>query len=65
MGAAERAAVTDAVSRVIRDGPWILGPVVEQFERDFGTYLGGLNVVGVGNGTDVLAIAFAALDLPP
>src|SRR5450756_1403441 len=65
MGAAERAAITDAVARVIRDGPWILGPVVEQFEREFGTYFGGLNVVGVGNGTDALAIAFAALDLPP
>lgn len=65
IGAAERAAITDAVARVITDGPWILGPVVEQFERVFGTYLGGLNVVGVGNGTDALAIAFATLDLPP
>jgi dTDP-3-amino-2,3,6-trideoxy-4-keto-D-glucose/dTDP-3-amino-3,4,6-trideoxy-alpha-D-glucose/dTDP-2,6-dideoxy-D-kanosamine transaminase len=60
----ERAAVTEAIERVVMDGPWIGGASVEQFESDFATYLGGTEVVGVANGTDALALAFAALELP-
>ena len=60
---AERAAVTEAIARVVTDGPWIGGSAVERFESDFADYLGATEVVGVGNGTDALALAFAALDL--
>lgn len=64
LGDDERAAVLDAVQRVISDGPWILGPIVEQFESEFATYLGTDDVVGVGNGTDALVIALTTLELP-
>lgn len=47
---------------------WVGGEPVAGFERAFGAYLGldsGREVVGVGNGTDALALAFAALGLRP
>jgi aminotransferase EvaB len=60
----ERAAVTEAIARVVTDGPWIGGAAVDTFESEFADYLGANEVVGVGNGTDALAVAFAVLDLP-
>lgn len=62
---AEREAVDEAVARVIHEGPWILGPEVTGFEDAWGRYAGLQHAVGVGNGTDALAIAFTALDLTP
>jgi aminotransferase EvaB len=61
----ERAAIEAAIARVVRDGPWIGGPAVAQFESDFAAYLGAREVLGVANGTDALALAFAALELAP
>ncbi len=61
---AERAAVAEAIARILTDGPWVGGAPVAQFESDFATYLGGTEVVGVANGTDALAVAFATLELP-
>ena len=49
-------------------GPsWVGGRPVAAFERDFASYLGAgdREVVGVGNGTDALAVAFGALGLAP
>lgn len=61
----EAAAVREAVDRVLRDGPWILGEPVRRFEDDLAAYAGHACVVGVGNGTDALVVALAALDLAP
>lgn len=64
----ESAAVRAAVADVLDSGPLILGPHVERFERAFADYLadGGRarEVVGVGNGSDALAIVLTALALP-
>jgi dTDP-4-amino-4,6-dideoxygalactose transaminase len=65
LGDDEAAAVRAAVERVIADGPWILGPEVESFEADFAAYAGLPHAVGVGNGTDALAVAMSALGLAP
>ena len=62
---AESEAIREAVARVIHDGPWILGPEVTGFEEAWGQYADLRNAVGVGNGTDALAIAFTALGLSP
>ena len=62
---AEADAVHEAVARVIHDGPWILGPEVSGFEEAWGRYAGLRHAVGVGNGTDALAIALSALGLSP
>lgn len=65
---AEAEAVRAAVADVLESGPLILGPHVERFERSFADYLAGdgsaPEVVGVGNGSDALAIVLAALSLP-
>ena len=65
LGSAEAADVRRAVERILAEGPWVLGPPVERFERDFAAYTGIPHVVGVGNGTDALVLAFAALGLRP
>jgi len=64
----EAAAVGAAVQSVLRGPVWVGGEPVAAFERDFAAYLGapaGRDVVGVGNGTDALAVAFGALGLRP
>lgn len=44
---------------------FILGDSVANFERQFSNYLGGgLDVIGVGNGTDAIEIALRSLQLP-
>lgn len=66
MAPVEAAAVRDAVDAVLRGPHWILGEAVEHFEHAWGAYVGrpGEHVVGVGNGTDALVIAFFAVALP-
>jgi dTDP-4-amino-4,6-dideoxygalactose transaminase len=54
-----------AIAGVIDSGRFILGPEVEQFERDLADYLGVRHVIGVANGTDALAIALRCLGVEP
>ncbi len=64
--AAIRAEVLQAVADVLDSGQLILGPRVEQFERNFARWIGaGVQGVGVANGTDALAIALRALNVGP
>lgn len=67
MAPEEAWAVREAVAGVLSGPTWILGEEVARFEADFAAYLGTLPelVVGVGNGTDALAVAMSALDLRP
>ena len=66
MAPEEAAAVREAAAVVMAGTSWILGESVARFESDFATYLGqpAELAVGVGNGTDALAVAMAALELP-
>jgi aminotransferase EvaB len=57
--------VIQAVESVLASGSLILGPKVLAFEESFARFLGGGNAVGVGNGTDALAIALRALKIGP
>ncbi len=63
--AAIREEILAAVHEVLASGSLILGPRVRQFEENFARFLGGGHAVGVGNGTDSLAIALRALDVGP
>jgi dTDP-4-amino-4,6-dideoxygalactose transaminase len=55
--------VNDAVRRVIEAGWFILGPEVEAFEAEFAAASGARHAVGVGTGTDALALILRALNI--
>ena len=52
-----------AVEHVVRSGWYVLGEEVGAFEREFAAYCGVADAIGVGNGSDALELAIAALDL--
>jgi dTDP-3-amino-3,4,6-trideoxy-alpha-D-glucose transaminase len=56
-------AVRDAIERVIRRGWFILGPEVEAFEAEFAASSGAAHAIGVGNGTDALALSLRAMGI--
>jgi len=56
----DRAAIDAAIARVIDRGWFILGPELEHFEKAFAASTGAGHAIGVGNGTDALAIALRA-----
>jgi len=60
-----RAALLDAVGRVLDHGRFILGPEHDEFERAVADWCGRKWCVGVGSGTDALYLALRALDLGP
>ncbi|MGE5815719.1 MAG: DegT/DnrJ/EryC1/StrS family aminotransferase, partial [Acidobacteriota bacterium] len=59
--AEDAAAVRTAIDRVIDRGWFILGPEVEAFEQEFAAACSVLYAVGVGTGTDAIALALRAL----
>lgn len=52
-----------ALRRVLESGPYILGPEVGAFESEFASYHGLNYCVGVGSGTDALALSLRALNI--
>ena len=61
----DAAAVRGAIDRVIARGWFILGPEVEAFESEFATAMGARYSVGVGTGTDAIALTLRALGIGP
>jgi len=59
----DRAAVAGAIDRVVTRGRFILGPEVEAFETEFARASGAAHAVGVGNGTDAIALTLRALGI--
>jgi dTDP-4-amino-4,6-dideoxygalactose transaminase len=57
--------IDDAIARVLESGWYIGGSETERFERDFATYCGAAECVGVGNGLDALHLALKAFDIGP
>jgi dTDP-4-amino-4,6-dideoxygalactose transaminase len=55
--------IGSAVLRVLKSGWYILGKELENFEKEFASYLGVRYAVGVASGTDALKIALRALGL--
>ena len=54
-------AVRAAIDRVITRGWFILGPELEAFESEFAQASGAAQAVGVGTGTDAIALTLRAL----
>ena len=55
--------VRAAIDRVIERGWFILGPEVVSFEEEFAAASGAAHAVGVGNGTDAIALILRALGI--
>jgi dTDP-4-amino-4,6-dideoxygalactose transaminase len=54
-------AIDAALQRVLRGGRYILGPEVAAFEQEFAAFVGAKHGLGVGNGTDAIAVALRAI----
>ena len=61
----DRPAIDAAIRRVVDRGWYVLGPEVEAFERSFAKATGAAHAVGVGTGTDAIAIVLRALGIGP
>jgi dTDP-3-amino-3,4,6-trideoxy-alpha-D-glucose transaminase len=61
----DRTSIAEAIDRVVTRGWFVLGPEVEAFEREFAAASGAAHAVGVGNGTDAIALVLRALDVGP
>ena len=61
----DAADVRAAIERVIARGWFVLGPEVDAFERQFASASGASHAVGVGTGTDAIALILRALDIGP
>ncbi len=59
------AIVREGIDRVITRGWFILGPELEAFEAEFATAAGAQHAVGVGTGTDAIALTLRALGIGP
>jgi dTDP-3-amino-3,4,6-trideoxy-alpha-D-glucose transaminase len=61
----DAADVRAAMERVVSRGWFVLGPELEAFEQEFATAMGASHAVGVGTGTDALALALRAAGVGP
>ena len=59
----DAADVRRAIDRVIERGWFILGPEVSGFEQEFAATSGAAHAVGVGTGTDAIALILRALGI--
>lgn len=57
--------IDQAIARVTNGGFYILGEETRNFEIEFAEYVGVAHCIGVGNGTDALAIALRAVGIRP
>src|ERR1700730_11695089 len=62
---AERTAILDAVAAVLQHGRIVLGPEVQEFERNVAALCHRRHAVGVGSGTDALILGLKALGIGP
>ena len=59
----DAAVIRAAIDRVIARGWFILGPEVDAFESEFAAAMGATYAVGVGTGTDAIALILRALGI--
>jgi len=56
-----RAEIHPAIQKVLKNQVFILGPVVEAFEKEMATFLGVPYAIGVASGTDALLLSLMAM----
>ncbi|MEA3223414.1 MAG: DegT/DnrJ/EryC1/StrS family aminotransferase [Thermodesulfobacteriota bacterium] len=57
--------IKEGIARVLNSGRYILGPELEEFEREFATLCNARFCIGTASGTDALFLALKALDVGP
>lgn len=57
--------IDGAIKGVLERGAFILGPNVEEFEREFAKFLGARHVIGCANGSDALEMVYRAWGIKP
>jgi dTDP-4-amino-4,6-dideoxygalactose transaminase len=59
------AEIVDAVAEIISGGQFILGPVVEEFEKAVASRIGVRHAIGMNSGTDAIWLCLIALGIGP
>ena len=57
--------LTEAFSRVLRSGHFIMGPDVTTFEAEVAKFVGTKHAIGASSGTDAILLALMALGIGP
>jgi dTDP-4-amino-4,6-dideoxygalactose transaminase len=57
--------ILEAITNVLDNGKYILGPEVDKFEKSFASFCNTKYAVGVNSGTDALILAMRALGIGP
>lgn len=57
--------IKQGIARVLNSGRYILGPELEEFEREFAAFCNVQFCIGTASGTDALFLALKALDVGP
>lgn len=57
--------ILDAITKVLDNGNYILGPEVDKFEKSFASFCNVKYSIGVNSGTDALIFAMRALNIGP
>ena len=57
--------IVEAVTRVIDSTRYIMGPEIDDLEKEIAEYCGTEDAVGVSSGTDALLISLMVLDVGP
>ena len=55
--------IASAIQRVLSEPHFVLGPQVEEFERDFARFVGCGYAIGVGSGLDALRLSLMAVGI--
>jgi UDP-2-acetamido-2-deoxy-ribo-hexuluronate aminotransferase len=53
------------IAKVLESGSYVMGPMLKQFEAEFAAYTGRKHAIGMGNGTDAIALTIMALGMKP
>ena len=57
--------IVEAVTRVIDSTQYIMGPEIDELEKEIAEYCGTEDAIGVSSGTDALLISLMVLDVGP